>query len=625
LSPAASRNRPSDKYPGVEPLPGYRLLQPLGRGGFGEVWKCQAPGGLQKAIKFVVARGEQFRQELAAFEQVRSIRHPYLLMLERVELVHGELVMVMELADGQIHNRYEQSRAEGRRGIPREELLGYLKEAAEALDMMSNRYGLQHLDVKPENLFLVAGHVKVGDYGLVRKRSASGGDSNYGFTPLYSAPEVLEGQVDTRSDQYSLALVYVKLLTGEFPYSGQNAQQLMEQHLGVQPNLSMLPRCDQPLVSRALSKDPSERFRTCSELVECLHLAVPQDEPEPTLSNAQTRSDGEGCGSDAISTSTVSVRTPSPVERIADIKTSPSLRSDLEPAHRSPQPTPRLGERRRNRRGEPDIAVEPKRRLEPVVSVDHLHGMPATMARQSQLSHGEFVNCVVEAAASIAEPPFDEALPMESVSCRFLSTIPAALIPFKLAVVAERWGTSIRQSDPSRLELRWEIPAAPKPGRTEHRSLQPPPLCGYEVIVRRPEPPSVEYAVVGKTFGDPDERVLERAQKDIPEVVEAIRAHLQNLVDRRATPRFQTPFTVLVYPQYSDGVVGEPIVGKCLDVSIEGVRIATPMPVRTEFSYLEFKEVEPIASLAILIRVIRTSADTHGPGSITVGRFRTGD
>jgi hypothetical protein len=77
--------RPYAKAAGAEPLPGYKLLAPLGRGGFGEVWTCEAPGGLHKAIKFVTSESEdgrgkeRFGQELAAFEQIKAIRHPFLL------------------------------------------------------------------------------------------------------------------------------------------------------------------------------------------------------------------------------------------------------------------------------------------------------------------------------------------------------------------------------------------------------------------------------------------------------------------------------------------------------------------------------------------------------------------
>src|SRR5450631_3849973 len=85
ITPARTPQGSWAKQAGSEPLPGYRLLSPLGRGGFGEVWKCEAPGGLHKAIKFVTSEsddgrgGERFSQELAAFEQIKAIRHPFLL------------------------------------------------------------------------------------------------------------------------------------------------------------------------------------------------------------------------------------------------------------------------------------------------------------------------------------------------------------------------------------------------------------------------------------------------------------------------------------------------------------------------------------------------------------------
>jgi Serine/threonine protein kinase len=156
----------------AEPIPGYVLLELLGRGGYGEVWKCEAPGGLFKAIKFVhgdlsslETENAAARQELQAMQRVKLIRHPFILSMERVEIVRGQLVIVTELADRNLFEVQLDYRASGRAGIPRGELLCYLREAAEALDWMNLQFGLQHLDIKPRNLFLVSKHVKVGDFG----------------------------------------------------------------------------------------------------------------------------------------------------------------------------------------------------------------------------------------------------------------------------------------------------------------------------------------------------------------------------------------------------------------------------------------------------------------------------
>jgi hypothetical protein len=256
----------------VHPVAGYELRERIGAGGYGEVWKAEAPGGLIKAIKFVYGYLDEVRAagELKALNRIKGVRHPFLLSLERIEIVDGQLAIVTELADGCLKDRYGACRKEGLVGIPRDELLVYLGDAADALDYMNGMHSLQHLDVKPENLLLVGGRVKVGDFGLVKDIHDHTMSLMGGLTPVYAPPEVFDGKPSHFSDQYSLAIVYQELLTGTLPFPGKTAAQLAAQHLNGKPRLATLPDADQPAIARALLKDPHERFRTCREMVDRL-------------------------------------------------------------------------------------------------------------------------------------------------------------------------------------------------------------------------------------------------------------------------------------------------------------------------------------------------------------------
>jgi serine/threonine protein kinase len=267
---------PLVKERNTEPIPGYRLLERLGRGGFGEVWKCEAPGGLFKAVKFVYGNLDgldsdraQAEEEGRAIDRIKAIRHPFLLSIDRVEVVGGELLIVTELADKNLYALFQERRQAGLPGIGRAELLAYLREAAEALDLLNHEHGLQHLDIKPHNLFLVSKHVKVGDFGLVSSLGA-GGIPGGAITPLYASPEVFKGALSPQSDQYSLAVVYQELLTGQLPFQGKNARQLLIQHTRGEPDLSPLPEADRHVVARALAKDPEQRFPSCQDFVSAL-------------------------------------------------------------------------------------------------------------------------------------------------------------------------------------------------------------------------------------------------------------------------------------------------------------------------------------------------------------------
>ncbi len=256
----------------IESVLGYVFKERIGAGGYGEVWRVEAPGGIFKALKIIYGFHDENRaqRELKSLDRIKEVRHPFLLSLERIEVVDGRLVVITELAEKSLKDRFVECRAQGLPGIPRDELLRYLSDAADVLDFLSKSHSLQHLDIKPENLLLVGGHVKVGDFGLVKDVRDVTQSMMAGLTPTYAPPELFDGQPSKSSDQYSLAIVYYEMLTGKRPFLGTTAAQLAAQHIQGRPQLDALPRGDQPVILRALSKSPALRYPDCRSLMDDL-------------------------------------------------------------------------------------------------------------------------------------------------------------------------------------------------------------------------------------------------------------------------------------------------------------------------------------------------------------------
>src|SRR5512147_1058407 len=95
-----------DLAPGSEPVAGYRLINRLGRGGFGEVWKAEGPGGFKVALKFVALAEQAGPVELRALEFIRNICHPHLLTTFVAWQVEQHLVIAMELAERTLLDRF---------------------------------------------------------------------------------------------------------------------------------------------------------------------------------------------------------------------------------------------------------------------------------------------------------------------------------------------------------------------------------------------------------------------------------------------------------------------------------------------------------------------------------------
>lgn len=321
---------------------GYRILKKIGSGGFGEVWKAEAPGGLLKAVKILYGFHDERRacDELKALDRIKQLRHPFLLSLERIEVVDKQLVVITELADGSLADLFEKYAREGRPGIPREELLQYLRQAAEAMDFLASEHGLQHLDVKPENLLLVGKHAKLADFGLVKDLRDADESLMGGLTPSFSAPELFDGRPSLQSDQYALAIVFQEMLTGKRPFNGSTLAQLAGQHMHSPPDLSPLPRYDQSVIGRALSKKPDQRYPSCRAMIDDLinermivrqvkRKSIPTRGSAPTSVRGNRLGSGDTCQTQFVQTAAVNI--PGPDCTLVDIPAIKPARSGIGP------------------------------------------------------------------------------------------------------------------------------------------------------------------------------------------------------------------------------------------------------------------------------------------------------
>jgi serine/threonine-protein kinase len=260
---------------GAEPTAGYALVRPLGRGGFGEVWEATAPGGIPVALKFIRLDTIEAGSEQRALDILRNIRHPHLLDVQFARRVEDCLVIAMPLCDQSLMDRLRACQALGLPGLPRDELLGYMEELAGAIDFLNEarhptadglRVGVQHRDIKPHNVFLVGGGVRLADFGLAKILQEARDTSHTGaMSPHYVPPEMIEGRVSQRSDQYSLAVTYFQLRTGQLPYAVKAINQILYAHLYTAPDLSVLPEAERQVVLRALAKRPEDRWPACRE------------------------------------------------------------------------------------------------------------------------------------------------------------------------------------------------------------------------------------------------------------------------------------------------------------------------------------------------------------------------
>jgi serine/threonine protein kinase/formylglycine-generating enzyme required for sulfatase activity len=279
--------KPSDK---VDPLLGqslgeFELVELLGRGGMGAVYKAKQPA-LDRfvAVKVLPRRLaadasfiERFSREA---RDAAAVSHPNIIQVLTVGQDKGFQFIAMEFVEGE--SLAEVLKRDG--ALPADRALELFRQVAAAL-AKAHAAGVVHRDIKPANILLTAdGHAKLADFGLAKRTATDVTVTQTGAmmgTPLYFPPEAARSErFDARSDLYSLGATFYHLLAGKPPFAGDNAMMLAVKHANdpVPPLKQAAPDAPAALcgiIHRLLQKKAENRFQTADELLVALNSLSP--------------------------------------------------------------------------------------------------------------------------------------------------------------------------------------------------------------------------------------------------------------------------------------------------------------------------------------------------------------
>jgi len=269
----------------------YALSHHIANGGMASVWSAEdCVLGRCVAIKVLAGHlagdpenAKRFEREARAAARVSS--HPNVVTIYDVGEAEGRAFIVMEYLSG--GSVADAIRAAGERGVSRPEAIAWLRDAAAALDA-AHALGIVHRDIKPANLLLDARRrALVADFGIARLAT----DANMTTTgqllgtAAYLSPEQALGEPATAaSDIYSLAVVAYELLTRTRPFRAEHFAAQARQHAEATPppaterDPGLAPSVD-PVLARALAKDPDERWLSATSFVDALERAVGRGRP----------------------------------------------------------------------------------------------------------------------------------------------------------------------------------------------------------------------------------------------------------------------------------------------------------------------------------------------------------